>query len=1076
MRCLLALAVLCLALPASAQDDSADDSKGWDVTAAHGPTETVAFTTTEGTWMSLDVSPDGQTIVFDLLGDLYTLPIGGGTATRITSGPAYDVQPRFSPDGAHLSFTSDRAGGDNIWIANADGTDPEQVTDESFRLLNNAVWTPDGDYLIARKHFTSTRSLGAGEMWMYHRSGGAGLQLTERPNDQQDAGEPEVSPDGRYVYFSQDVSPGPTFQYNKDPNSGIYAIKRLDRETGEIETVVRGAGGAARPQISPDGRQLAFIRRVRTETVLFLYDLDTGAQTPLWDGLTHDQQEAWAVFGVYPNFDWLPDGSGLVITAQGGFWRVDAETGDASSIPFTAEVEQTITEAVRFLVDVAPETFTAQMIRDVATSPDGNQLVFHAVGYLWGKEMPNGTPRRLTTQTDHFEYDPAFSPDGELIAYTTWSDEDGGAVRTFDLVSGETVTLTGERGHYASPQYSPDGMMVVYEKLGGSSLRGTLYGLQSGLYTVPATPGESTLIIDRGRSPRFTPDGERITFLNGGGLSKTFRSIDLDGSDERTHFTLKYPTTVVPSPDGKWVAFNEAFNVYVAPFAMTGGDYDLNKDTKAIPVSRLSRDAGTDLHWTSDRQLRWMIGPEVYTRDLSDAFAFVDGAPDELPKPDSTGVPIGLELAFDQPDSAVALVGGRVITMNGEEVIENGTIVVEGNRITAIGPSGSVDVPGDARRIDVTGHTLMPGLVDVHAHAAHFGSGPLPQANWAYYANLAFGVTTAHDPSATTETVFSLAELVKAGEVVGPRIFSTGTILYGADGDFRATVNSLDDARSHVRRMKAVGAISVKSYNQPRREQRQQVLVAAREMEMMVVPEGGSTFHTNINQVMDGHTGVEHNIPVAPLYNDVLSLWGATDVGYTPTLVVGYGGLSGEYYFYANDNVWEDDRLLTFVPRGTVDARSRRRVIAPDDDYYHIETATAAAALQDRGVGVNIGGHGQMQGLAAHWELWMFGQGGMTNHEALRAATLDGARYVGLDGDIGSLEVGKLADLLVLSENPLDDLRNSREIRYVMANGRLYDASSMDQIAPTAEERPMLWFEREGASDAEVWQSTHGQH
>jgi len=1076
MRYLLALAVLCLALPASAQNDSKD----WDVTEAHGPTETVSFTTTEGTWMSLDVSPNGRTIVFDMLGDLYTLPIGGGTATRITSGPAYDIQPRFSPDGSHLSFTSDRSGGDNIWIAKANGSDPEQVTDESFRLMNNAVWTPDGDYLIARKHFTGTRSLGAGEMWMFHRAGGSGLQLTERPNDQQDAGEPAISPDGRYVYFSQDVTPGPFFQYNKDPNGGIYAIKRLDRETGDIETILGGAGGSARPQPSPDGRQLAFIRRVRTETVLFLYDLETGAQTPLWDGLTHDQQETWAVFGTYPNFAWTPDGRALVVYAKGGFWRVDAETGDASSIPFTAEVEQTVTEAVRFPVDVAPETFTARMIRDVATTPDGALLIFHAVGYLWTRAFPDGVPERLTTQTNHFEYDPSISANGQFLVYTTWNDDDLGSVRVMDLLTRQSRELNAGPGHYRNARFGP-GYEIVYERTGGSGLRGSMHTLRTGIYRTDTAGDGPFLVSERGRDPRFLGNG-RIGYIVGGGLNKSYRSVDADGLEcypecgERTHFTLKYPTTVVPSPDGKWVAFTEAFNVYVAPFAMTGGDYDLNKDTKAVPVARLSRDAGTDLHWTNNTQLRWVIGDEVYTRNLSDAFAHLPGAPNELPKPDTTGIPIGLEVAFDQPEGAVALVGGRYITMNGEEVIENGTIVVEGNRITAIGRSGSVTIPNGARQIDVTGHTLMPGLVDVHAHAAHFGGGPLPQANWAYYANLAFGVTTAHDPSATTETVFSLAELVKAGEVVGPRIFSTGGILYGADGDFRTTVNSLDDAMSHLRRMQAVGAISVKSYNQPRRDQRQQILKAARELGIMVVPEGGSTFHTNVNQVMDGHTGVEHAIPVAPLYNDVLSLWGATDVGYTPTLVVGYGGLWGENYWYAKTNVWEDTRLLTFVPRGTVDALSRRRTLAPDDGYYHFELAAAAAELQDRGVGVQLGAHGQMQGLAAHWELWMFGQGGMTNHEALRAATLDGARYVGLDGDIGSLEVGKLADLLVLSENPLDDLMNSREIRYVMANGRLYDASSMDQIAPTAEARPMLWFERAGASDAEVWKSSHGQH
>jgi Tol biopolymer transport system component len=272
------LAAMALATPPAvlAQTQS-DTTNKWDVTAAIGPRKTVAFTVTEGTWMNVDVAPDGREIAFDLVGDIYLLPIAGGTARRITSGPAFDVQPRFSPDGSKIGFTSDRAGGDNIWVMNRDGSDTTQITKEKFRLLNNAVWSPDGEYLIARKHFTSRRSLGAGEMWMYHRSGGSGIQLTKRKNNQQDAGEPEVSPDGRYLWWSEDMSGDTIFQYNKDPNRQIYVIRQLDRETGKITRLITGAGGSVRPRVSPDGQTIAFVRRVRTETVLYLYDRETGA-------------------------------------------------------------------------------------------------------------------------------------------------------------------------------------------------------------------------------------------------------------------------------------------------------------------------------------------------------------------------------------------------------------------------------------------------------------------------------------------------------------------------------------------------------------------------------------------------------------------------------------------------------------------------------------------------------------------------------------------------------------------------------------------------------------------------------
>ncbi len=1066
MRILIALLFLLPYLTAHAQNDDAGE---WDVNAAHGPTSTVSFTTDEGTWMNLDVSPDGREIVFDLLGDIYIMPIDGGRATQLVGDNSLDIQPRFSPDGRTISFTSDRAGGDNIWLMDRDGSNLRQVTKEDFRLLNNATWTPDGDYLIARKHFTSTRSLGAGEMWMYHRSGGSGLQLTERRNDQQDAGEPVVSPDGRYVYFSEDMSPGGMFQYNKDPNEQIYVIRELDRETGDLRNLITGPGGAVRPQVSPDGRYISFVRRIRENSVLHVYDRETGAHRPIWDGLSRDQQEAWAIFGPYPNYSWMPDGNSIVIWAEGKIWNVDVENRTARQIPFEVDVQKEVHEALRFAQEVAPEQFDVKMIRDVATSPDGRTIVFHAVGNLWRMSLPNGSPQRITTDT-HFEYEPAFSPDGRSIVYTTWSDEALGAIYRIDVSGGNKQKLTERPGYYFSPSFSADGGTIVYRRGSGNSLLGQIHGVDTGIYTMPASGGEPTLVTDSGSEPRFSETGDRIYFRTGGGLSKSYHSVDLNGGDRRTHFTMKYAGNVVPSPDGRWVAFTDLHNAYIAPFPRTGDAIELSKDTRAFPVSRVTQDAGFDLHWSADsRKLHWAYGPEYFTRDLTESFAFLDGAPEELPGPTETGVRIPLTMNFDQPAGSIALTNARIITMRDDEVIEDGTIVIDGNRIVAVGVQGEVDVPSSATVIDVSGKTIMPGMVDVHAHANHFSTGPMPEQNWSYYANLAYGVTTMHDPSATTQTVFGNSELVKAGRIVGPRVFSTGTILYGADGDFKAVVNNLDDARSHLRRMKAVGAFSVKSYNQPRRDQRQQVLQAARELEMMVVPEGGSTFFHNLTMIQDGHTGVEHNIPVAPLYRDVMEVWKATEVGYTPTLVVSYGGLSGEYYWYEHMDVWDEERLLNFTPRQMVDARSRRRQKTPLEEYWHIDVAREGAKLVNQGGKMLLGAHGQMQGIGAHWELWMFEQGGLTPHQALRAATLHGAEYLGLDGDIGSLEVGKLADLVVLNQNPLEDLRSSDDIRYVMVNGRLFDAMTMDELGNQPRERTPFWFEREEVSDSFIW-------
>jgi len=1052
--------------------DKKDDKK-WDVAEPFGPTTKIEFESSEGTWMNVDVSPDGKQIVFDLLGDLYVMPIAGsgtGPATRLTSGPAYDMQPRFSPDGKRIAFSSDRGGLWNVWTTDASGKDPKQISKDTKWFVNSPAWSPDGQYIFARRHFVRERSLGAGEIWMYHSSGSDGVQVTEKASFQKDAGEPAISGDGRYLYYSKDVTPGQNFEYNKDPYGVIYAIMRRDLTTGKERSLVNRPGGSIAPRPSPDGKLLAFVRRVDTRSLLFLRDLATGREWPVFDHLDKDLQEAWAIHGVYAQYAWTPDSSAIVIWGEGKIWRVNISSTiqPGVQIPFTARVEQAVADAVRFPQKVHSDEVPVRMLRDVTTSPDGKLVAYSALGRIYVKPMPAAEPRLLTgTPGTWMESDPRVSPDGQSIVFAAWNDAELGRIRVARTDGSGARDVVSQPGHYVEPSFSPDGKQVVYRKSTPDGIRGITHGGDPGIYVVNADgTGQPSLVREGGSRPQFDHTGKRIYFRERRGEKFVLASLEVDGSDEVVHLQSDNATQIEPSPDGKYVAFAERWLAYIASFPRSGRAIDLAPKGTSFPVAQISRDAGFSIHWSGDgRQVHWSLGPEYFTRDLSRTFGFLAGAekPAEL---EAKGVPIGFTAKSDVPSGSLAIVGARIITMsaNGGQksgLIENGTIVVEGNRIVAVGPSGSVSVPAGAKRIDARGKTVMPGLVDVHAHLGGENDGLLAEASWPLVANLAYGVTTSHDPSNDTETVFTNSELIKAGRKLGPRLYSTGTILYGAETPFKAVVDTYDDALSHLRRLKAVGAFSVKSYNQQRRDARQMIIKAARELQMMVVPEGGSLLYMNITHVLDGHTGVEHSLPVPRIYKDVVTLFAKSKSGYTPTLIVGYGGLSGEYYWYQHSDVWKNQRLLTFTPADVVVPRSRRRTMADEDDFNHILIAKGAKQVADAGGSIQMGAHGQLQGLGAHWETWMLAQGGLTPMDTLRAATINGARYLGLDAEVGSLEKGKLADLVVLDRNPLENVRNTDSVNMVMLNGRLYDAATMDEIGNHPKKRKPFYWEQE---------------
>jgi imidazolonepropionase-like amidohydrolase len=578
-----------------------------------------------------------------------------------------------------------------------------------------------------------------------------------------------------------------------------------------------------------------------------------------------------------------------------------------------------------------------------------------------------------------------------------------------------------------------------------------------------------------GAEPQFGAADDRVFMLMTEKDKLQLVSTDLSGQAKHVHATGELVNDFQVSPDGQNVAFRQNYEAFVMP--LLPGTQDVSADEKGgpLPVTRVSGEGADFIHWSNGgKQVHWSLGPTLFTAETDALYASAPAAPTAEGgatadagkfKPPTAGVSLSMEVAADKPTGVVALAGARIVTMASKDggIIDDGVIVVRGDRIVAVGKRGQVSIPADAKTVDVSGKTIIPGLVDAHAHGPQGEDQLVPQQNWSSMANLAMGTTTIHDPSARAAEIFVASELQRTGKILSPRTFSTGEVIYGAkDPDVYAEINSFDDALAHVRRLKAEGAHSVKNYNQPRREQRQMVIAAAQREGMEVVPEGGSLFTMDITLIQDGDSTVEHNIPVEHFYDDVVSFWSQSKTNYTPTLVVTYGGPAGDPYWRAHMDVWKHPLLSKHAPPALLAARNARREAAPEEDYVDASNAREAKKLADRGVQVSIGAHGQQAGLGPHWEMWSFVRGGWSPIEALRAGTIMPATSLGYAKDVGSLEVGKLADLLVLDADPTKDIRNSDKLSRVMLGGRLYDSATLNEVVTGKRVRQPYWWE--GAS------------
>lgn len=1019
------------------------------------PARKIAFETSTGTSLSLDVSPGGVEIIFDMLGDIYALPADGGEAVRLTSGLAVDTQPVFSLDGATIVFLSDRSGAENLWLMDADGGNPRQISyyDDNPTFVS-PEWTRDGSAVLVSRFWPDRNAY---ELWQFNAVPGDMGHVARAADIEADPHtsslDATAAPDGQTVYLASLTEGSPSFD-----ELSAWQIVSLDLTTGEeaiLLPALQGEGEVIprfRPAVSPDGRHLAFAERRTGRTRLMLLDLASGETRELAE-LDPDSLEASLWHDAAPRFDFSPDSRSLYANIAGGISRIDIESGEVTPLPLSAQIDQDLGKLVRHQAEIEEGEVQARLIQAPAVTPDGAQAAFSALGHLYTQPL-SGTATPTALRSDGVTgYHPAWSPDGAQIASVSWTNAEGGQIWISSADGTSLRPVTEDGAFYTHPVFTPSGDALIAVRSPAEKRRETYmeFGqLREAELVLLPLDGSAETVLTSGRiggTPHFRGVGGEVLVNSGEGVI----SVSLETGETSPVTQAIGPNWYFAhgpaaaddlrvSPDGHWALAQIAQQLHI--YEIPAGDFaEVDLSNPAVRHAKLTSIGADYFGWSADGSaLFWSVGSTLYDASL-DEIAF-DGEPLER---SASRHDITITAPRDTPSGQVLLTNANILAMTDRSApgeVLAGDILIEGNRIAAIGAHGSLAAAPDAELVDLAGAWVIPGLIDAHYHVADIRRDVLQLDAWGLKTGLAYGVTTLFDPSSLTIDMLAYEDLVETGDILGARLYTTGPAIFDFN-DFRSKEEVLDVLRRYREHYRLW---NLKQYRTGNRRVREWVVEAADELGMTVTTEGALSYKLNLTQILDGFSGIEHAMPPAVHHRDLTELFARSQSSSTLTLMITHGGRPADKVFIDRTNPLEDAKYARFAPDWFRESRFAGVTAASPEQYLYRQIGFSASKLFHAGGVVGLGAHGDIPGLGTHWEMQAYVEGGWSPAETLWAGTMGSAITIGRDENLGSLAPGKLADLVILEASPLDDIANTLAIEYVMKNGRLYDGNTLEEI------------------------------